>query len=87
MEAEYEYEWQYLPVYVGGSSEAVWELEALDPPWRAGPATQDRGSIPPSAFTRQEKANDTGHRTWERGVIPLYAFTIHPREGQLCVWK
>ena len=52
-----------------------------------GAATQDRGSIPPSAFTRQEKANDTGHRTWERGVIPLYAFTIHPREGQLCVWK
>ena len=50
-----EYEWQYLPVYVGGSSEAVWELEALDPPWRAGPATQDRGSIPPSAFTLQPR--------------------------------
>ena len=55
VEAEYEYEWQYLPVYVGGSSEAVWELEALDPPWRAGPATQDRGSIPPSAFTLQPR--------------------------------
>ena len=39
-----------------------------------GAATQDRGSIPPSAFTLQEKANDTGHRKEDKD-------TGHMKEG------
>ena len=52
-------------------SEAVWQLEALGGLWRAVEQRQrDRGSIPPSAFTLQEKTNDTGHRKEDKKNLP-----------------